>query len=134
MKYLLDTHYLLWAVADTKKLSKKIKGIIRSPENQIIISTISFWEVSLKSSLGKLRITGFSPEDLPDACDQVGFTIEPLGSAESSSYHQLKATYHKDPFDRMLIWQAICNEYTFISADENVKKYVSEGLRILKNL
>ena len=133
MRYLLDTHYLLWAVADTRKLSKKIKEIITSPENQIIISTISFWEISLKSSLGKLKITGFSPEDLPDACMQMGFSIEPLASVDSSTYHQLKATYHKDPFDRMLIWQAICNDYTLISVDENVKKYASEGLRILED-
>jgi PIN domain nuclease of toxin-antitoxin system len=133
MRYLLDTHYLLWAVADTKKLSKKIKEIITNPENQIIISTISFWEISLKSSLGKLTITGFSPEDLPDACIQMGFSIESLASADSSTYHQLKATYHKDPFDRMLIWQTICNDYTLISADVNVKKYSSEGLRILED-
>lgn len=133
MRYLLDTHYLLWAVADTKKLSKRKKEIITSPENQIITSTISFWEISLKWSLGKLKITGFSPEDLPDACMQMGFSIEPLAAVDSSTYHQLKATYHKDPFDRMLIWQAICNDYTLISADENVKKYASEGLRVLED-
>ena len=133
MRYLLDTHYLLWALADTKKLSKKIKEIITSPENQIIISTISFWEISLKSSLGKLTITGFSTEDLPDACEQMGFNIEPLSATDSSTYHQLKATFHKDPFDRMLIWQAICNDFTLISADINVKKYASEGLRILED-
>lgn len=133
MKYLLDTHYLLWAVADTRKLSKKIKEIIKNPENQIFISTTSFWEISLKSSLGKLTITGFSPEDLPDACEQMGFNILPLSATDSSTYHQLKATYHKDPFDRMLIWQAICNDFILISADVNVKIYRSEGLWILED-
>lgn len=132
MNYLLDTHYLLWAVADTKKIPARIKDILTNPENNIIVSTISFWEVSLKSALGKLEITGFSPEDLPDACQQMGFNIEPLPARDSSTYHQLKATYHKDPFDRMLIWQAIRNGYTFISSDRNVKKYVSEGLKVLK--
>ncbi len=131
MNYLLDTHYMLWALTDTKKLSKKIKDEITHPENRIIISTVSFWEVSLKASIGKLEIVGFSPEDLPDACMQMGFEIEPLGPGESSSYHKLRATYHKDPFDRMLIWRAICNDYIFISADNHVKKYTSEGLRIL---
>jgi PIN domain nuclease of toxin-antitoxin system len=131
MTYLLDTHYMLWAIADTKKLSKGVKEIITNPENQIIISTISFWEVSLKSSMGKLDITGFSPEDLPGACLQVGFEIKLLAAKDSSTYHKLKADYHKDPFDRMLIWQAICNNYTLISADKNVKKYVSEGLTII---
>ena len=131
MIYLLDTHYMLWAIADTKKLSKNIKEIITNPDHKIVVSTISFWEVSLKSSLGKLEITGFSPEVLPKACLQVGFDIECPSAEDSSTYHKLKASYHKDPFDRMLIWQAIRNNYTIISVDNNVKKYSSEGLKIV---
>ncbi len=62
---------------------------------------------------------------------QTGFDIELLSSHDSSTYHQLTANYHKDPFDRMLIWQAISNDYTLISVDPNVKRYVSTGLKIL---
>ena len=131
MTYLLDTHYLLWATADTKKISKGIKDIITNPEHKIIVSTVSFWEVSLKSSIGKLLIEGLSLEELPAACLAMGFEIEPLSAEDSSSYHRLTATYHKDPFDRMLIWQAIRNGYTLISADSNVKKYVSVGLTVV---
>ena len=131
MTYLLDTHYMLWAVADTKKLSKSIKDIITNPEHRIVVSTISFWEISLKSALGKFEISGFSPEDLPAACLQVGFEIESVSADDSSTYHLLKSTYHKDPFDRMLIWQAIRSDYTLISIDSNVKKYKSEGLKIV---
>ncbi len=131
MTYLLDTHYLLWAIADTKKLSKKIKAILTDPDHRIMISTISFWEISLKSALGKLVITGFSPEDLPGACLQMGFDIKSLSPEESSTYHKLKPAYHKDSFDRMLIWQAICNRYTLISADATVKKYASAGLQLV---
>jgi PIN domain nuclease of toxin-antitoxin system len=130
MTYLLDTHYMLWSIADTMKLSRKAKNIITNPINQIIISTVSFWEVSLKSSLGKLEISGFAPEDLPEICLQMGFDIKTLSPEDSSTYHKLKATYHKDPFDRMLIWQAIQNAYTLISEDEQVKKYKSEGLKV----
>ena len=130
MTYLLDTHYLLWVIADTKKLSRKAKELITNPNHQIIISTISFWEVALKTALGKLQITGFSPEDLPAACVQMGFTIKQLSPEESSTYYKLTATYHRDPFDRMLIWQAIRNDYILVSADDHVKKYVSEGLKI----
>lgn len=130
MIYLLDTHYMLWAIADSKKLSKKVKEVITDPVNSIIVNAISFWEVSLKSSLGKLEITGFEPEDLPQACLKVGFEITELSAEDSSTYHKLKAVYHKDPFDRMLIWQAIRNGYILISIDKNVKKYVTEGLKI----
>lgn len=130
MIYLLDTHYMLWSIADSKKLSAKAKEVITNPENSIIVSAVSFWEVSLKSSLGKLEISGFKPEDLPDACLNIGFKIAKLSAQECSTYHRLNAVYHKDPFDRMLIWFAIQNNYTMISVDRNVKKYISEGLKI----
>ena len=130
MTYLLDTHYMLWAVTDTKKLSKRIKDIITDPDNRIIVTAISFWEVSLKNAIGKLDIAGFVPEDLPGLCAEMGFETESLSPEDSSTYHNLKAEYHKDPFDRMLVWQAIRNNYTLISADSNVKKYTSEGLKV----
>lgn len=129
MTYLLDTHYLIWAITDTRRLSQKVKEIITNPENQIVVSTISFWEISLKNSLGKMQIIGLSPEDLPANCLQMGFDVIPLSAFESSTYHRLKATYHKDPFDRMLIWTAISNDYTFISTDANINLYISEGLK-----
>ena len=132
MNYLLDTHYMLWAVADTRKISRKVKDVITNPEHRLVVSAVSFWEVSLKTSLGKLQITGFAPEDLPDACMQMGFEIEHLMANECSAYHRLKATYHKDPFDRMLIWQAIMHDHILISADENINKYVTEGLKIFR--
>ncbi|MCH5596668.1 PIN domain-containing protein [Niabella ginsengisoli] len=60
----------------------------------------------------------------------MNFLIEPLHANISSSYHQLNATYNKDPFDRMLIWTAITNGYTLIAADKTVAKYKSEGLKV----
>ena len=131
MSYLLDTHYLIWAIVDSKKISKKIKDLISDAEQQIFVSTISLWEVALKSSIGKIEIAGFQPEDIPEICTKIGFDIIELSAADSSSYHHLKASHHKDPFDRMLIWQAIRNGYTLISADDQVNKYRSEGLNIL---
>jgi PIN domain nuclease of toxin-antitoxin system len=121
---------MLWTIADSKKLSKKAKEVITDPDNVITVSAVSFWEVSLKSSLGKLEITGFKPENLPDACWEMGFEILTLSPEDSSSYYKLKSVYHKDPFDRMLIWQAIQHNYSLISIDSNVKKYISDGLKI----
>ena len=132
MNFLLDTHYLIWTITDTKKISGKVKGAIVDPQNGIFVSTISFWEISLKSSLGKLAIKGFSASDLPDLCDQMGFRIETLSSHDSSTYHLLKANHHKDPFDKMLIWQAISNDFTLISEDKNIKQYESIGLKVFK--
>ena len=131
MNYLLDTHYLLWTIADTKKISKKTKDIITNSENTIIISSISFWEISLKASLGKLIISGLAIEDIPQICTQMGFYIEPLSHTDSITYHHLKPDYHKDPFDKMLIWQALCNNYTLVTNDEKIKQYKALGLKIL---
>ena len=130
MIYLLDTHFVIWAVTDTTKISKKIKEVLVDPDNKILVSTVSFWEISLKHSIGKLELEGGIPEDLPQSCLQMGFEIEPLSAENSITYHKLKATYHKDPFDRMLIWQAISNDYTLLSVDIQAKKYVSEGLKL----
>ncbi|MEJ7828579.1 MAG: type II toxin-antitoxin system VapC family toxin [Segetibacter sp.] len=77
---------MLWTIADSKKLSKKVKEVITDPDNSIIVSAISFWEVSLKSSLGKLEITGFAAEDLPDACLNMGFEIVTLSAEDSSTF------------------------------------------------
>jgi len=112
---------MLWAIADSKKISKKIKDLITNPDNRVVISTISFWEVSLKYSLGKLEIVGFSPDDIPAACQKLGFEIESLSAEDCSTYHRLQATHHRDPFDRMLIWQAIKNDYTLISSDDTIR-------------
>jgi PIN domain nuclease of toxin-antitoxin system len=131
MTCLLDTHYMLWTLAETKKLSPRIRAAIVDPDNRIVISAVSFWEISLKSSLGKLSLIGFSPADLPEACKQMGFEIKNLSPEDASTYHLLQSTHHKDPFDRMLIWQAMRNDYTFVSADKQVKKYVAEGLKLL---
>jgi PIN domain nuclease of toxin-antitoxin system len=131
MTYLLDTHYVLWAVADADRISRKIKYILTNPDFRVIVSTVSFWEISLKNALGKLEISGFTPEELPGACTRIGFEIKHLSHQDTSTYHRLKAAYHKDPFDRMLIWQAIRNDYIFITEDKQVKQYVPEGLKLL---
>ena len=132
MTYLLDTHYLLWSLADTGKLSAFERDLITHPDNEIAVSIVSFWEISLKDSICKLTLKGFSPEDLSIACAEMRFTVITLNKEESSSFHQLRGAYLKDPFDRMLVWQAICNDFTLISADKHIRKYTSAGLKILQ--
>ena len=78
-----------------------------------------------------MEISGFKLEDVPEICKKIGFEMIELSAADSCSYHHLKASYHKDPFDRMLIWQAIRNNYILVSADKVINKYRSEGLNIL---
>ncbi|MFN4254293.1 MAG: type II toxin-antitoxin system VapC family toxin [Saprospiraceae bacterium] len=71
MKYLLDTHTLIWAVTAPQRLSPAARQLIESPEQQILVSAVTFWEISLKHSLGKLLLEGIVPEDFPKICVQM---------------------------------------------------------------
>ncbi|WP_426667325.1 type II toxin-antitoxin system VapC family toxin [Mucilaginibacter sp. McL0603] len=132
MNYLLDTHTLIWAITEKGKLSSVARKTIENTDNTILVSAISFWEITLKFSINKLDISGFLPEDLPGLSIKSGFNLIPLLPVESASYHHLPAIgLHKDPFDRMLIWQAIQQELILISKDKNILQYKSAGLKLI---
>lgn len=131
MTYLLDTHTLLWAIVEPEKLSEKVRSLLENTDIQLVVSAISFWEISLKSSLGKLILENIYPEHLPAICNKMDIEVLPLDAAIFASYHQLAATYHKDPFDRMLVWLALKEHFTIISKNSNIKLYESEGLKVI---
>ncbi len=131
MNYLLDTHTLIWAVTDPRQLSPSATELITDGRHDIVVSVVSFWEIALKHGLQKLTLAGLTPADFPQAALDTGFRLLELDAQTTATYYQLTATYHKDPFDRMLIWQALCQDYALISCDENVAKYTSEGLRVI---
>lgn len=131
MKYLLDSHTMLWALCDHRKLSTKVKNILEDPHHEIFVSAVTFWEISLKFSLGKLYMRGLTPNDLPKAVVDAGFALLPLQPQEAASYHEFNADRHRDPFDRMLIQQAILNKLILLSKDKNVAQYQSTGLKVI---
>ena len=131
MRYLLDTHAMVWAITETSKLSPQVREILEDPNHQILVSPVSFWEISLKFALGKLELNHVLPEDLPNACVEMDFDIQPLEPEAASTLHHMKGTYHKDPFDRMLIWQAIYYKIPLISKDQIIAQYSSEGLTLV---
>jgi len=129
MNLLLDTHVFLWSLFAPNKLSKAVVLEIKSPDNEVAVSVVTFWEISLKFALGKLELTGVKPEDLPDFAKQMNLEILPITAAEASSFHQLPRLSHKDPFDRIIIWQAIQRKMALISKDRDFKTYRQFGLR-----
>jgi PIN domain nuclease of toxin-antitoxin system len=129
MNYLLDTHVLIWLVTDQSKISKEVIKELEDNNNRVFVSSISFWEAALKFSSGKLKLNGFLPQDLPGFIKSVGFETIPLSSEVASSFNNLTSLHHKDPFDRMLVWQAIQQKYTLISKDNRIKEYSSMGLK-----
>ena len=131
MNYLLDTHTFLWTAFSPDKLSSKARDEISSAANQVYISSVSFWEISLKYTLGKIELTACTPADMPDIAAQMGIEILQLGALETASFYQLPKVAHKDPFDRMIIWQAIQQQLTLVSKDANFPEYRQFGLKVL---
>jgi len=131
MSYLLDTHTLIWAIKERKKLSQAVIEILENADNTIFVSAITFWEIALKFSNGKLELQNIVPDQFTETALQMGFQLISLSPEESASYHKLTLTTHKDPFDRMLIWQAIQRDLIFITKDERLEQYKSSGLKTL---
>jgi PIN domain nuclease of toxin-antitoxin system len=131
MKYLLDTHTLIWTLLETTKLSQNATNAIFDDSNTIYVSSIAFWEICVKIGCGKLGLGDIEPENLPQICYDCGFELLMLTGNDASSFHQLSGAHHKDPFDRILVWQSIRNDLTLITDDKNIGKYTSDGLQVV---
>jgi PIN domain nuclease of toxin-antitoxin system len=130
-KILLDTHTLLWLYFNPDKLSKNVLTLFKNSENDFYVSSVTLWEISIKFQLGKLELGNLNPLDLRNLILENNIKIINLESETAATLFQLNANYHKDPFDRLLIWQAIQNNYTLVTIDENIKLYKSEGLKTI---
>lgn len=131
MKYLLDTHAFLWSVFESKRLSPNIRSILLDPVNTVLVSLITFWEISLKYSLGKLELHDITPDVLPTIAKETGFEIFSLSEHDVASFHNLPKREHNDPFDRLLVWQSINNDITLISKDDALSVYKGNGLHVI---
>ncbi len=132
MKYLIDTHILIWLAVSPEKISKKIFEIIENSENNIFVSTVSFWEIAIKISVGKLDLRGVSIDDLIKMCNEQGVSIIELPVSAVKEYEKLAIKQnHKDPFDRILISICISDDYIFLSEDTKLKQYNSDGLNFI---
>ncbi|MBI3525724.1 MAG: type II toxin-antitoxin system VapC family toxin [Betaproteobacteria bacterium] len=131
MNCLLDTHAFLWAVFSPEKLSRKARAAITDPGNEICLSSISLWEISLKFGLGKLTLEHCSPESLVTVGREMGLTLISANADESASFHRLPRVPHRDPFDRMLAWLAIQRQLVLITKDAALPAYQAAGLKVL---
>ncbi len=118
MSYLIDTHVLLWWMDNSNKLSQKEKDVISKSDNLILISSAVIWEIRIKESLGKLKI----PSDFFSTVQKGGFQFLSI-DAVHTNYLEKLPLHHRDPFDRILISQAILENLTIITHDAIFKKY-----------
>lgn len=118
MKYLFDTHALIWWYEDDRKLTKDQKLAVTNPRNEILISVLNAWEMSIKIKKGKLQ----TKRDLPNYFRESDFQILPVTIAHALKLHELPQI-HKDPFDRMLVAQALVEGCILISGDKELEAY-----------
>ncbi len=123
-KYLLDTHIFLWWISDAEQLSQEVFDIISDGSNQIYISSATIWEIAIKEALGKLEVDA----DLDHAIEENGF-VELKVSAICANATKKLEQIHRDPFDRMLIAQAIEGDMTLITVDGYIVQY--DGVKVL---
>ena len=131
MNYLLDTHTFLWTISNVKNISKKAVEIIKNSKNEIFISAVSLWEISIKVRIKKLSLDTIEPEELILLAEKMEFQLIGLSPEEAATYHRLKEETHNDPFERMLIWQSISRNLPVISNDKEFNKFVPYGLKII---
>ena len=132
MNYLLDTHTLVWSILQVDKIPAPVQAILRDSQNNIAVSVVSFWEVSIKYGLGKIRLNGVTPEGFLTEAEKNNFTILTLKPFEASSGHLLPFLgNHRDPFDRILIWQAMQNNMIVVSNDSDFNLYRTLGLKLI---
>jgi PIN domain nuclease of toxin-antitoxin system len=116
---------------ESNNLSKNSREIISDRNNEIYVSTVSFWEISLKTTVKKFTFKNININDFPRCAKDMGFSIMDMQENETITFHELPLKKnHKDPFDRMLIWQAITKNMTMISKDEFFKQYEKDGLKL----
>ena len=131
MNVLIDTHIFLWALMSPDKLSPQIREALTQAD-QVSVSSISFWEISLKFGLGKLELKGLRPEELPKAAYLSGIKVLECDAQLFASSHQLPQIGHKAPFDRLIIHAAIQNQLTLISEDSAFADYIGQGLKLFQ--
>lgn len=121
---LLDTHVLLWALADPGRLAPEARAEIESPDSNVFVSAASGWEIAIKRALGKLE----APNDLEDQLRQKRFTELPVHLRHVAALERLPAL-HRDPFDRILVAQSVCDDIILVSHDQHVLAYPVKALR-----
>lgn len=132
MDYLIDTHVFIWFMMDPDKISKKVLKIIMNESNRICISPISFWEMAIKYQSKKLNLGKINILHLPHIAEQYDFELLTPEPYDYVSIAQVPyKENHHDPFDRMLIQQAIRNNLVLLTKDEKFQQYEENGLQLM---
>lgn len=119
MKLIIDTHIMLWWLDDDSRLSRRSRAVIAAPDNCVLVSQVSLWEIAIKQRVGKLHV---GPADIFPRLTEFGFELLQLANAHLFALERLPVL-HGDPFDHLLLAQAVHEEAVMMSADRIMQQY-----------
>ena len=122
MRLLLDTHAFLWWASEDPALSATARRQIESPRNDVFVSPVSAWEIVLKAGLGKLTTPSPVDEFIPEQMARNRFDVLPLSITHVLQVSHLPE-HHRDPFDRLLVAQAMVEGLSFVTGDQHMSRY-----------
>lgn len=125
MRALLDTHAFLWWISDDRRLSEKARAIIADGHNELFFSAASGWEISIKAGLGRLDIPDNLERFIADQLSRNAIAALPIYLSHALHTRTLP-DHHRDPFDRVLVSQAILEKMPLLSADPQIARYSVE--------
>ncbi len=127
MRLLLDTCTFLWIISDDSELSQAARDAFQSPENAVFLSSLSVWEMAIKHSLGRLPMPEPPDRFIPSMRKAHGIDALPLDEQAPLLLTKLP-DLHRDPFDRMLVCQALAGQMTLITPDDLIRQYPVQTL------
>ncbi len=122
MRILLDTHIFLWFITDDQRLPAALRDAIRERSNEVYLSVVSVWEAIVKHQLGKLPLAEPPETYLPEQRKRHSISVLPIDEPSVSRLATLPSI-HRDPFDRMLVAQALEHDLTIATVDESISAY-----------
>lgn len=132
MRLLLDTHVVLWALVSPERLSVEARTALVAPDNEVLVSIATPWELCIKASLGRLDPARYAPvvesaERFERELGIAGFALLPLSAAHVFATRRLPL-HHRDPFDRLMLAQAMVEGLTFVTHDAALQRYPASVL------
>ena len=122
MKILLDTHVVIWALEDSPRLPLYIRDLIMDESNEIYVSSISLWEISVKHKKQPDKMI-YSASQIRDYCQRAGYIFLSLSLDSIDAYERNNFSAHLDPFDQMLVAQSVCNNMRLLTHDDKLKLF-----------
>lgn len=122
MRLLLDTQIFLWFLGDERKIPEAARAAIHERENAVFVSAVAVWEIAIKASIGRLRMSGDDVRRLPELIETSGFDELPVLARHAAGVRALP-WHHRDPFDRLMIAQARDEGLRLVSVDTVLRSY-----------